>query len=200
MTRWYVTFNLHEAAIHLRQLIAEIEAGEFEECADLRVDLGHISWHLCRAWHARRLTSRQEENLTDHLYDQITSRVPNWQGAFRMLDGWHLPGLRQPPAGAGENWTNWPFVIDHLNHAAAILERLVAEIDNAATLPEDAALEDRFARCARHLLLAWHLGEMADEHITRRSDTEWERIATTVPQWYCTERLVPADWSPDLSP
>ena len=55
-------YNLDDAKEHLETLMAAMQNDpEFdEEC--FRVSLGHIYWHLNRAWHSRNITDDQSDD------------------------------------------------------------------------------------------------------------------------------------------
>lgn len=77
-----VTFELHEASIHLQQLVAELRDGTIDERGEpaLSVSLAHLLDHLCRAWNGKDLTPEQHAALSQDEFEHLSHTVPNFEG------------------------------------------------------------------------------------------------------------------------
>jgi hypothetical protein len=76
-----ITFELDEAAFHLRELAEEFRSGKLGEDDDpaLEVMLGHVLDHLCRAWNARELDADEKMALSQDEFERMSNSVPNFQ-------------------------------------------------------------------------------------------------------------------------
>ena len=78
----FVTWELQEAALHLQNLIAELNSGKMgsEDDPCLAVDLWHIIDHLCYAWNGKDLTLEQVGNLSQQDFERLSNTLPNFFG------------------------------------------------------------------------------------------------------------------------
>lgn len=77
-----VQFDLQEAQVHLRELVAELKDGTMRtgDTPALAVQLGHVLDHLCMAWNARELSPEEKAALSQDDHDRMCNTVPNFHG------------------------------------------------------------------------------------------------------------------------
>ena len=75
-----VHFELNEALIHLRDVVAELHDGRMQagDTPELAVQLGHILDHICMAWNARDLSPEQMAAVSQVEHDRMCNTVPNF--------------------------------------------------------------------------------------------------------------------------
>ena len=81
-----VHFELNEALIHLREVVAELHDGRMQpdDTPELAVQLGHVLDYICMAWNARDMSAEQRSAISQEEHDRMCNTVPNFH-AERVL-------------------------------------------------------------------------------------------------------------------
>lgn len=80
-------WELNELAVHVKEVIAEIENGDYDEDGELSYSLGleHLMDHLVRAWHYGQMTDGQINSLTQEEFGRLTRAIPQLNVSHRLV-------------------------------------------------------------------------------------------------------------------
>ena len=78
---------------HLREVIQDSDSlrsdlltQEIDDYMGTAVFLAHVLNHLCLAWHQRNMEMHISMSLSQEEYEQLSYRIPNWEGKFRLIE------------------------------------------------------------------------------------------------------------------
>ncbi len=186
---WYtVRFEIHEAIDGVASALKFVRSDEFDDDSDmaLSVWLYHVLDHLCFAWNGRAMGGDELLKQTQEEFDEMTFNIPNWTGAFRIME---LTELKAQTSRL-DNLLNGNAICHYLILAERELRELLLDIDrvrvDAGSL---ARLEEGLALVLQRICLAWHVRRMSVAGVEQtESDAECV-FATAIPAWDSRYRL-----------
>lgn len=81
--------ELEEARVHLQSLIERLSGKSVQEDEDfaLSIDFGHIIEHINLAWHYRRMSNREADQLSQNSFEKYSKAIPNFGYEMKLLNG-----------------------------------------------------------------------------------------------------------------
>lgn len=193
MTGAESSFQLHEARVHLDDMLREIRArwvGQDEDIS-IAIGLGHVLEHLNLAWHYRSKSVEQVSAESQEEFEAQGCLVPRLTPGLRLLEGQDIEGQ-----GAEETptpvrswylpWTWWaqapgnPVMIAELESARLKLRQLHSRV--APTGLDDRSLATGLAEVYGHLNLAWHWRRKSATHVASLATSPREVLASSIPR------------------
>ena len=88
MNRAYASLQLAELSSAIKNVIADIDAGHYDDDGDLsyEVALGHLMDHLSLAWHYSRMTDDEVERVSQEQFENLTTAIPKFQYNLRLVE------------------------------------------------------------------------------------------------------------------
>ena len=88
INRYAAAFELGELAIHIKEVIAEIENGDYDEDGELSYTVGleHLMDHLVKAWHYGQMSDEKIDSLTHEEVVKLTQAIPKLNVDHRLVE------------------------------------------------------------------------------------------------------------------
>jgi hypothetical protein len=90
MNRRQAIWHLSELAEHIKVVVNEVEAGDYDEDGDpsYQIALAHLMDHLNLAWHFSKMSDEQVNALTTDQLCKYWDAIPKFKIDHRLVDPW----------------------------------------------------------------------------------------------------------------